>query len=182
MIIYLVGATCVGKTTIGKMLAEKIAFSFVDLDDEIENYFEKSTERIRNEFITLCSCTEKTSIVLDKLFSEKEYTVISGTPSGLMFSYLRVYKKHKSKKLISICLNDSPENILNRLTFYDIDSKLIPKKLDEEEKKFYLREVKADYNYFKKSHARADFQIDINNVKLENIPEMIVQKIGLHLH
>ncbi len=31
MIIYLVGISCVGKTTIGKMLADKISFSFFDL-------------------------------------------------------------------------------------------------------------------------------------------------------
>jgi shikimate kinase len=32
MIIYLVGISCVGKTTIGRMLAEKLDFSFYDLD------------------------------------------------------------------------------------------------------------------------------------------------------
>jgi len=32
MILYLVGISCVGKTTVGKMLAEKIGFSFFDLD------------------------------------------------------------------------------------------------------------------------------------------------------
>ena len=32
MIIYLVGMNCVGKTTIGRMLAETIGFTFFDLD------------------------------------------------------------------------------------------------------------------------------------------------------
>jgi shikimate kinase len=37
-ILYIVGISCVGKTTIGKMLAENIGFSFFDLDIEIQNY------------------------------------------------------------------------------------------------------------------------------------------------
>jgi len=49
MIIYIVGISCVGKTTIGKMLAEKIGFSFYDLDEEIQNYYQKPIERIQDE-------------------------------------------------------------------------------------------------------------------------------------
>ena len=49
MIIYIVGISCVGKTTIGRMLAEKINYSFFDLDDEIESYYQKPIERIQDE-------------------------------------------------------------------------------------------------------------------------------------
>ena len=182
MIIYLVGMSCVGKTTIGKILAEKIGYSFLDLDEEIENYYKKPIERIQDECISMNGYREKASIVLDKLFSRNEFTVVSGTPSGLKFSYLQVYKRHKNKnkELLSICLNDSFENVLERLTFYDKDSNLITEKLDESLKKRYLKEIKADYNYFKDSYSRADFQINIDNVRLENIPEMIIEEIGLN--
>ena len=182
MIIYLVGMSCVGKTTIGKILAEKIGYSFLDLDEEIENYYKKPIERIQDECISMNGYREKASIVLDKLFSRNELTVVSGTPSGLKFSYLQVYKRHKNKnkELLSICLNDSFENVLERLTFYDKDSNLITEKLDESLKKRYLKEIKADYNYFKDSYSRADFQINIDNVRLENIPEMIIEEIGLN--
>jgi shikimate kinase len=36
MILYLVGISCVGKTTIGAMLAQRLVFSFFDLDLEIQ--------------------------------------------------------------------------------------------------------------------------------------------------
>jgi shikimate kinase len=180
MIIYLIGISCVGKTTIGKMLAEKIGYSFFDLDEEIQNYYKKPIERIQDECFTMNGYREKASIVLDKLFSKNINSVISGTASGLKYSYLQVYKRHKNKELFSVCLNDSFENVLKRLTFYDKDSNPIAEKLDETKKKKYLKEIRADYNYFKDSYKRADFQINIENVRLEKIPEMMMEKIGLN--
>jgi shikimate kinase len=180
MIIYLVGISCVGKTTIGKMLAEKIGFSFFDLDEEIQNYYKKPIERIQDECLTMNGNREKASVVLDKLFSRNVDSVISGTPSGLKFSYLQVYKMHKDKDLYSVCLNDSFENVLDRLTFYDKDSNPITERLDESKKKRYLKEIRADYNYFRDSYKRADFQVNIENIRLEKIPEMIIKEIGLN--
>lgn len=180
MIIYLVGISCVGKTTIGKMLAEKIGFSFFDLDEEIQNYYEKPIERIQDDCLTMNGYREKASVVLDKLFSRNVDSVISGTPSGLKFSYLQVYKKHKDKDLYSVCLNDSFENVLDRLIFYDKDSNPITERLDESKKKIYLKEIRADYNYFRDSYKRADFQVNIENIRLEKIPEMIIEEIGLN--
>jgi len=179
MIIYIVGISCVGKTTIGKMLAERIGYSFFDLDEEIQNYYEKPIERIQDECLTINGYREKASIVLDKLFSKNINSVISGTPSGLKFSYLQVYKRHKDKELISVFLNDSFENVLNRLTFYDKDSNPITEILNESKKKRYLKKIKADYNYFKDSYNRADFQINIEDINLDNIPEMIIKTIGI---
>lgn len=180
MIIYLVGISCIGKTTIGKMLADKIGYSFFDLDEEIQDYYKKPIERIQDECLTMNGYREKASIVLDKLFTKNIDSVISGTPSGLKFSYLKVYKRHKNKELISICLNDSFENVLDRLTFFDKDSNPITEKLDESKKKRYLKEIRADYNFIKDSYKRADFQINIEDVSLDNIPELIVKTIGMN--
>lgn len=70
MILYLVGMSCVGKTTIGKMLSEKIGYSFFDLDEEIQNYYEKPIERIQDECLTMNGYRKIASVVLDKLFSK----------------------------------------------------------------------------------------------------------------
>ena len=53
MILYLVGISCVGKTTIGKMLSEKIGFSFFDIDIEIQKYYSKPIERIQDDCLTM---------------------------------------------------------------------------------------------------------------------------------
>jgi shikimate kinase len=144
MILYLVGISCVGKTTIGKLLADKVGFKFFDLDIEIQNYYNKPIERIQEECFTMNGYREKASIVLDSLFSKDTDAVISGTPSGLKFSYLQVYKKHKAvKDLYSIYIQDSFENVLSRLTFYDKDSNPIVKKINESKKRRYLSENKS---------------------------------------
>ena len=56
---------------------------------------------------------------------------------------------------------NTPENILKRITFYDIDSHPIEKQLTEKEKLPYLREIKKDISYFRKSYNRAHLRIDI---------------------
>jgi len=42
MQILLTGVACVGKSSIGKKLAEDIGYVFFDLDVEIEKYYKKS--------------------------------------------------------------------------------------------------------------------------------------------
>jgi len=178
MIIYLVGVSCVGKTTIGKMLSDKLGYSFFDLDKETEKYYQKPIERIQDEFITMDEFRDKASVVLDYILSKNIDSVISGTPAGLKFSYLQIYKKHaKKREIISIHIKDEPENILKRLTFYDKDSKPIKIILDESKKKRYFREITKDYNYFKDSYKRADIQLDINGLCLDDIPNVIIEKL-----
>lgn len=178
MKIYIVGISCVGKTTIGGLLADYLGFSFYDLDVEVEKYYQKPIKKIQNECLTINGYRQKASVVLEKLLKNRENSVISGTPSGLRDSYLQVFKKHKKEfDLISVNIIDTPENISDRLTFYDEDFKLLEMKLDENEKKEYLKEIRKDWNYFKKSLSRADLRINIENNSLAQIPELIVKEL-----
>lgn len=180
MILYLVGISCVGKTTIGKLLAEKIGFEFYDLDREIEKHHNKSIERLQKECLYMNDYRKKGSIVLDKIFSNTTNMVVSGVPSGLKFSYLEVYKKHKTAKdLYAIHIKDNYENIVNRLSFYDEDSNQAFIVLDEENRKKYIKSIRADYNYFRASYQKADFCFDINNVSINEIPEMIIKELKI---
>lgn len=174
--IYLTGISCVGKTTIGKLLAKYIDFSFYNFDAEIETYFQKPIEYIQNECGFMHTYRHKTSIVLKNILLKKENLVVASTPSGFRDCYLSVYKKaKKSENIISINLYDKPENILKRITFYDKESRLLNKILTEKEKKIYLKEIKKDITFFKKSLNRADYQFDLENLKLDEIAEKLAE-------
>lgn len=178
MIIYLVGIGCVGKTTIGRMLADNIGFLFYDLDHEVQNYYNKSIERIQNECLTMGHFRQKASKVLDFLFEKTDNLVIAGTPSSMQYPYIDIYKKHKkSKEIISISITDNPENILKRLTFYDIDSNVIEIDLTEKEKEKYINKIIGDIDYFKKSYSKADIQLSIENVPVHHITNLITKEL-----
>ena len=49
MIVMLFGVSNVGKTTVGKLLAERISYSFYDLDEEIKKYYNTTLEQFMNE-------------------------------------------------------------------------------------------------------------------------------------
>ncbi len=181
MIIYLVGMSCVGKTTVGRMLAEKMSYTFFDLGEMTQKYYQKPIERIQDECLTMYEYIQKASVVLDTIFSKNIDSVVSGTPAGMKFSYLQVYKKHKKdKELYSIHLYDSFVNVLDRLTFYDKDSQPIIEPMNEVKRKHYLQDIRADYRYFESSYKRADLQIDIEDINIQDIAELIIEELRRH--
>jgi shikimate kinase len=50
--VSLVGVSCVGTTTIGRIFADRRGWPFFDLDDEIERHFGTSIERLQARFLT----------------------------------------------------------------------------------------------------------------------------------
>lgn len=137
-----------------------LALLFFDLDAEIESYFGTTNERLQNRFLTPYSYRKETTNALKHLLSgdNSKTCVIALPPSGLMDSYWLLFKNLGATIIV---LEDSPENILNRIVFYDIDSKVIDKHLSENEKRLYLKEIKGDISYFKRIFRRANMAVDI---------------------
>jgi len=172
MRVFLTGVGCVGKTTIGKILGELLGVRFFDLDSEIESFFGTSIERLQNRFLTIHSLRNEAAKALVHLLNrpESQDCVIALPPSGLMGGYLRAIKKANG---ISAVVTDKPENIMDRIRFFDIDSRPIKKKLTPREKKLYLREIKKDITYFRTSYKRANLQVDISGLD----PEKATRKV-----
>jgi shikimate kinase len=125
MRIFLTGVACIGKTTIGAKLADLLDYQFFDLDLEIESFFGTSMERLRSRYLTQYSFRAESSRVLTYLLADKSSvnSVIAMPPSGLMDNYWKVLKKTTESTIVA--LQDAPENILARITFYNIDSRPI---------------------------------------------------------
>lgn len=111
MIITLVGYMGCGKSTIGKVLAEKINYKFIDLDHYIETVERKSIKEIFSEYGEIKFRTIERKY-LEKLLQNKKNHVVSlggGTPifhENMDFINMHSY---------SIYLYLKPEDLTNRL-------------------------------------------------------------------
>ncbi len=166
MRVFVTGVSCVGKTTVGRTLAELLGVKFFDLDHEIETFFGTSIERLQTKFLTIHSYRKEAAKALVHLLNRPDSrdSVIALPPSGLMGGYLQVVKKSAGT---TIALYDKPENILERIRFYDIDSKLIEKELTTHEKRMYRKEIKKDITFFRKTYERAHLQVDISDLNIK---------------
>ena len=176
MRVFITGASCVGKTTIGRKLAELTDVKFFDLDHEIETFFGTSIERLQNRFLTMHSYRSEAANALVHLLNRPHSrdSVIALPPSGLMGGYWRVIKKSSG---VTVALNDKPENILERITFYDLDSKPLEKELTPEEKRLYLREIKKDITYFRKTYERAHLRVDISGLDVHGAAHKVREAV-----
>jgi len=173
----LTGVSCVGKTTTGRRLSELLDLRFFDLDEEIESFFGTSIERLQSRFITMHSFRGEAAKALTRLlcWPAARECVIALPPSGLMGGYLRVLKKSPG---IRIVLRDLPEGILERLVFYDVYSRPIEKSLTAAEKRLYLREIKKDITYFRNSYKRANLQVDISGLDVDEAAQRALRGLG----
>ena len=48
MKILLFGVSCVGKSTVGEILAKKLGYKYFDLDDEVKKYFNTTIDNFVN--------------------------------------------------------------------------------------------------------------------------------------
>jgi shikimate kinase len=92
-----------------------------------------------------------------------------------MDNYWRIVKKAGG---MIVVLKDKPENILQRITFYDIDSRPIEKHLTKKEKLLYLKEIKKDITYFRRTYARADLTVDITGLGPDESAKKIKHALG----
>jgi len=166
MKILLAGVSCVGKSTIGSLLARKLKSHFFDLDDEIEAYHGEFIERLKSKYFTEYSFRQEIGApVLKQLIlnnQDKDY-VIALPPSCLMDSYYRIIKTIDCTVVV---LRDKAKNILERITFYDIDSKPMDMKIPKIDMSYYLREIREDMKYFGRTYRRADLSVNISGLNI----------------
>jgi shikimate kinase len=166
MNIYLIGLTGSGKSTIGKLLATKLAYTFLDLDDliqfetkkTIENIFEKEGEdvfrKLENKYL--------------KIAASRNHQVIStggGTPC---FHDSMDFIKNNG---LSIFLYTPTEIITERLFNSDPTQRPMLKGKSKAELHDFLTGKLAERLPF---YAKADFSIDTNVPKS---PEKIVKTL-----
>ena len=113
MKILLFGVSNVGKTTIGKLLAERIGFVFYDLDDEVKSHLGMTLE----QFVGTADLKwrdQKRGSIIKKILKLEEDVVFSISPIAYPDNF---QKRIIEDDILLIELYDSPENIFSRLVF-----------------------------------------------------------------
>lgn len=167
MHIMLTGVSCVGKSTIGKRLAGILNYEFYDMDIEGELFFNKPIRRQHRDHPTGHSFRQSQAQVLQHVLSTSpENSIIALPPYGLMQPIWPVARDDDDGFIVVV--RDSPENVLARLIWFDLDSNQIEKTLTESEKVLYLREIKRDMSFFNHTYKRADAVVDITDCNVDD--------------
>ena len=147
MKILLFGVSNVGKTTVGKLLAEQFGYRFYDLDEEVKKHLGVTIE----EFVHTSNMKwrdQKRGEIIRKTIGLEENMVFSITPISYPDSFAECIK---SDDILSIELYDTSENIFSRIVFSDENDVIY--KDDEyknEHRDYYLNDIQAGWNYRKR--------------------------------
>ena len=171
MTILLFGVSNVGKSTVGKLLAQKLGIKFYDLDDEIKKKYKMTLEEFVNTG-TLVERDNKRCTLLNQLASESiSDKVIAVTP----LSHIELIEDLvRSSNVISIELCDSAESIFDRLVFSDENDVIY--KDDEyknKHKDHYMEYIIEDQEWYGKIYSTFCTSFDMSG----DIPEVVVDRL-----
>jgi shikimate kinase len=157
--IYLVGMMCSGKSTVGKILAERLGLKYIDTDDAVEEKIGKTIKEIiaadgSEMFMQI------ESHILETI-PEDGYVVSTG---GRAFLFDRNIKTIKERG-ISVFLNTSPEQLAKRLQNHGQHEKRGIAEVDEEGAVPLIRPVyEARLPLYKKSDIEVSGDVDVESV------------------
>ncbi len=158
--LVLTGMMGVGKTTVGKSLAEKLSYNFIDIDRLIETREGSSINMIFKRKSEAYFRRLETLISLEEL--KKDNIVVSLGGGAFLDKSIRRAVRDSS---ISFWLDVEINELVKRLNNSKKRPLLTKKNLKETVNKIYLER--------KKTYSEADFRIKCNFLK----PEIIVKKI-----
>jgi len=167
MNITLIGMAGVGKSYIGKIVAERLSYRFIDVDDKIEQKAEKNLQKVIDEDGEDMFLKLEEEAVLD--VGKVENTVIS--PGGSVIYSEEAMKFLKDNSVI-IFLNDSSENIKKHIN--NIENRGI---IGLKDKSFeeLCEERRILYSKY------ADIVVNVDETDINTIVDEIVQQISFIL-
>ena len=126
MAILIAGVSCVGKTAVGEALAKRLGVPFEDLDQAVERHRGAPLARLQQRDGTMERYREAAAGVLAAILHSLDGrpAVIALPPSGLMDPYWRYLQ---GRSIVTVALEDTAENILERIRFFDDASQPLQK-------------------------------------------------------
>ena len=166
--VILIGYMAVGKTTIARLLSEKIGVKYVDLDNLIEKKTNLSISELfkQNGEIYFRKIEHE---IFKEIIENDENLIIStggGTPC-----YADNHLFLNGKSITSIYLKASLAVILDRLKSEKKSRPLVANQSEEELKEFVAKHL-FERSYF---YNQATFKVDVDNKNKEVIVDEILQ-------
>lgn len=166
MNITLLGYMGSGKSTIGKQLANKMGYTFLDLDQEIEKeigmpiskYFQENNE---------ISFRKKEAEILDKILKNKEVSVISlggGTPT--FGNNLENIKANSYSIYLSAKIPTLVKRLEKEMKKRPLIAHLKPEELSE-----FIGKHLFERNAF---YQQADFMVSVDDKNIEEVVNEII--------
>ena len=173
MKILLFGITNVGKTTIGKLLSEKLNYDFDDLDDEIKRRYGKIDNFLSKYPYDYARHRKRGEILKEVIDKYEDNVVIAVSPIYYEEFLVEVLNENN---VLAIEIQDEPENVLKRLVYADENDNVFPIQMNtEKEKQYYLNDIKADIKYYEKVYEKNGEHGDIQS-EFKEIMEILLKK------
>lgn len=164
MKIFIVGYMLSGKSTIGKRLAKRLNYTFIDTDKEIERHYKLSVSDVFRKY------GEEVFRLLERkilLSLEKEDNIVVSTGGGLVcFNDNMKWVKENG---LSIYLKLSPQAIVARHKVAKRARPLLQNKTEEE----LLEYIEKILEEREKFYNQADFSFEALSLKVEEIIKII---------
>ncbi|HCC52701.1 MAG TPA: hypothetical protein DEQ30_12155, partial [Porphyromonadaceae bacterium] len=174
MIYALFGVTCVGKTTIGKAVSERLGYCFYDLDTEIKSFYNDTLTNIYDSCICRHEIDSKKATVLKNILDKcGGNTIIAVSP----IYYTTLYKTMFIKQgVFPIVLEDTPENIADRLVYTDFEDKVIehPTNINRKQE---VKDIRYFINRYKNAYSRIGCHYHINGESIDDAANGIINEI-----
>jgi len=171
MRIFIIGFMGSGKTTLGKVLAEKIGLEFVDLDEYIEQKHKYSIASIFS-LVGEEGFRKVEKVCLNEL-AQKDNVLIS-TGGGTPFFFDNMDVMNQSGK--TVYLKVSPETLIERLAVSRMEYRPLIKGKNISELSDYIYDTLANRSiYYEKAHHIFDGEHD----SMDHIAERLVSSMVL---
>ena len=176
MIILIFGISNVGKTEVGKKLAEKLEYPFFDLDEEIKKTFQTTLE----EFVKANPWVYERTVIRGKILKKTveengEDMVVAVSPIYYARNFNSLLKR---ENIIGVELQDTEEHIFERLVFSDENDNVYKDDAYKmQHKKYYIKEIHEEIMYLKRSFQKIQWKYFMNNKSVEQVAEELYQML-----
>lgn len=116
--------------------------------------------------------------MIGELLNQKGDKIIAVTP----MYYSSFFSKYMKKGMaIGIELQDIVENIFNRTIFTDENDQIYEDSAEyrEEHRAYYLKEIKQDITFYKRSFAKIENKFQVNNDLPEIAADRLIEQLNL---